>query len=105
MNVICASPRKTRRRRKVLPPKAPEAVAFEPTKDTPPTHRQMEVRNWIDAYCKATGLNPTIREVAKAFGFRSPNGVMCHLHPLRDRGLVNWIDGRSRTLRVTEATT
>lgn len=102
MNVMTVRPAKPRRRRKVLPPKAPEAVTFEPTKDTPPTPRQLEVRNWIDAYCKATGLNPTIREVAKAFGFSSPNGVMCHLHPLRDRGLVNWIDGRSRTLRVTE---
>ena len=105
MNVICASPTKPPRRRPVLPPKAPEAVTFEPTKDTPATPRQLEVRAWIAKYCECTGYHPTIREVATAFGFKSPNGVMCHLRPLRARGLVSWIDGRSRTLRATEAST
>lgn len=104
MSTICDA-RPKRRRRKVLPPKAPEAVTVEPRNVTPATPRQMEVRSWIADYCNATGLNPTIREVANAFGFKSPNGVMCHLHPLRARGLVSWIDGRSRTLRVTEAAT
>lgn len=67
---------------------------------TTPTTRQLEIRDYIATYSRNTGFPPTVREIGKAFGIRSPNGVMCHLHPLRDRGLVTWIEGKQRTLRV-----
>lgn len=68
----------------------------------PMTDRQVEVYDWICRYVAANGFSPTIRELCEAFGFKSKNGALCHLHPLRRRGMVDWVDGRARTLRPTE---
>lgn len=32
--------------------------------------------------------SPTVREIARRFGFRSPNGVTCHLIALERKGYV-----------------
>ena len=68
----------------------------------PMTDRQVEVYDWICRYIAANGFSPTIRELCEAFGFKSKNGALCHLHPLRRRGMVDWVDGKARTLRTTE---
>ena len=65
----------------------------------PLTDRQREVYDWIVAYIEAHGYSPTIRQIKEAFGWHTPNAVMCHLHPLRKKGWVIWQDGESRTLR------
>ena len=52
--------------------------------------------------CRLTdehGRPPTLRELMKACGIRSHNGVKCHLDPLRARGWVGWADRQGRTLR------
>ena len=68
-----------------------------PTELTP---RQREILAWVDAYIASHGFSPTCRELATAFGFKGPNGAACHLRPLRRKGVITWIDGKSRTLRV-----
>lgn len=72
------------------------------TAPAPLTARQREILSWIDAYITQHGFSPTCRELAKAFGFKGPNGAACHLGPLRKKGFVTWIDGSPRTLRVTK---
>lgn len=49
------------------------------------------------------GYSPTIREIGTALGIRSPEGVKCHLRPLRAKGVVAWVDGKSRTIQIVEA--
>lgn len=70
------------------------------TVETPPiTDRQRAVYDWVVEYCETRGYSPTIRELCDAFGIKSPNGVMAHLHPLRKKGWLTWIDNRCRTIR------
>lgn len=75
------------------------------TTASPPivTARQRRILRWIADYIAAFGFSPTTREGMTAFGFKSPNGWVCHTDPLRRKGLVEWVGGRSRTLRVTTA--
>ena len=42
--------------------------------------------------------SPTTREIARAFGFRSPNGVTCHLAALERKGYLK----RHSTVRGIE---
>ena len=73
------------------------------TTDTAPatlTARQREILAWVNAYIAEHGFSPTLREVARAFGFKGPNGAACHLRPLRLKGRLSWVDGAARTLRV-----
>jgi SOS-response transcriptional repressor LexA len=49
---------------------------------TPPTDRQREVLAAIRDYWRTHGNGPGIRDLMTALGFRSPNGVVCHLRPL-----------------------
>jgi repressor LexA len=67
-----------------------------------PTKRQLEIHAWIGGYVAKHGYSPTLRELCKAFGFRNVNGAVCHLEPLRKKGLVDWVDGQARTLRAKE---
>lgn len=72
-------------------------------KETPPpasiTDRQREVYDWIVDHCESKGYGPTVRKVARAFGFTSPNGAHCHLMPLQRKGWITWTPGVCRTIR------
>jgi repressor LexA len=63
------------------------------------TAKQRAVYDWVVEYCESRGYSPTIRELMAAFSFRSPNGAMCHLHPLRKKGWLTWSDRHCRTIR------
>lgn len=52
----------------------------------PPTPRQLEIRDFVKD--KQQTVGPTIREICARFGFRSPNGAMCHLKALEKKGLI-----------------
>lgn len=71
----------------------------------PLTERQREILAWVDAYIRDKGYSPTVRELCVAFRFKSPNGAMSHLTPLRKKGRLTWVDGSPRTMRVVEGTT
>ena len=69
---------------------------------SPPTPRQQQVLEFIQATQEATGAPPTLREIAGHFGFRSPNAVSAHVRLLRRKG---WLSSggeerRARSLRV-----
>lgn len=72
----------------------PEPVAPEPITD-----RQREVYDYIVDHCEQRGYSPTLREICRAFKFRSPNGALCHLEPLRRKGWVTWTEKACRTIR------
>ena len=52
------------------------------------TPRQQEIYDFIEDKILNRGYGPTVREIGKAFGIRSPNGVMCHLKALERKGLI-----------------
>lgn len=72
------------------------------TEPQPITDRQREVFEFVRDFRDEKGYCCTVREIMHAFGMASPQGVMCHLHPLRRKGYVAWEDGQCRTLRPLE---
>lgn len=68
-----------------------------------PTERQLELLRLVQQR-QADGLSPpTVREIGSAMGIVSTNGVADHLKALRRRGLLDWPEGRNRSLRLTGA--
>lgn len=67
------------------------------------TSRQREIRDYVRDFRNIKGYCASVEDIRTKFGFRSKNGVWCHLLALRRKGLITWIDNQPRTLRVTEA--
>ena len=65
----------------------------------PVTKRQQEVFEFIEQSWTQNGYSPTVRDIEAHFGFKSPNGAMCHLKALQRKGLICWERYRSRTIR------
>ena len=66
------------------------------------TKRQLTIFNFIRQLIEGRGFGPTIREIADEMGYKSPNGVMCHLRALEKKGLINRTSHRSRSIVLTE---
>lgn len=67
------------------------------TAGTEPTPRQQEVLEFIRTYPGS----PTIRDIMRGLGMRSPNGVACHLKALERKGCITRGERQSRSIRVT----
>jgi len=63
------------------------------------TETQRDVLDFIIEFIKQEGYPPSVRDIGDAFG-RSPNGVKCHLDPLKKKGFIDWIENKARTIRV-----
>jgi len=70
---------------------------------TPLTARQGEILEFIRSTMVETGAPPTREEIARAFGFRSPNAAEQHLQALRKKGLIDLVAGTSRGIRLKDA--
>lgn len=68
-----------------------------PTEPLPLTARQREVLEWIKA--NMAYYSPTVREIAAAFDFKSPQGAVCHLDALAKKGYVR-LTGKARGIEV-----
>ncbi len=66
------------------------------------TRRQQIVFDFIRNCMIEEGYGPTIREIADEMGFRSPNGVICHLTALEKKGLITRTNNKSRSIVLTE---
>ena len=66
------------------------------TAKPPLTDQQARVLAFIRD--NAALYSPTVREIAAAFGFKSPNGVTCHLAALERKGYLR----RKHTVRGIE---
>ncbi|MCU0248188.1 MAG: transcriptional repressor LexA [Bryobacter sp.] len=64
------------------------------------TRRQSEVLDFIVAFRRANGCSPSIPEIQRHFGIRSPNGVAGHLHALENKGLIRRAARGSRMIDV-----
>jgi repressor LexA len=66
------------------------------------TARQREVYDFIRSKIFERGYGPTVREIAEAFGIRSPNGVMCHLRALEKKGFILREPNMSRAIQLVD---
>jgi repressor LexA len=63
------------------------------------SQRQIKVLEFIQAFARKNGSGPTMREIQRHFGFRSPNAAQCHVAALRRNG---HLAGRRRVWRGAE---
>lgn len=66
----------------------------------PLTGRQREILAFIEMSIKMCGIPPSRVEIAKAFGFRSPNAADDHLKTLSKKGYIKLIPRISRGIQV-----
>ncbi|MFW5775059.1 MAG: repressor LexA, partial [Chitinivibrionales bacterium] len=66
----------------------------------PLTPEQSRVFTYIVAYCRDNGMPPTVREIADALGYKSPNNVRQHLRLIQQKGYVRLLGGRARGIEV-----
>ncbi|HUI67149.1 MAG TPA: transcriptional repressor LexA [Nitrospirota bacterium] len=64
------------------------------------TDRQREIYEFIRTSIEGRSIPPTIREIGKAFGIRSTNGVEKHLAALERSGFVVRERGKSRSISL-----
>lgn len=66
------------------------------------TPRQQEILDLIRSSLEASGFPPTRAEIARAFGFASPNAAESHLKALEKKGLLRLEAGAARGIRLVE---
>ena len=64
------------------------------------TERQREVLDFILEFRRDNGCSPSIPEIQRHFGIRSPNGVAGHLHALEAKGAIRRAARGSRQIDV-----
>lgn len=66
------------------------------------TSQQNRIFGYIRSTIEKRGFGPSIREIADQMGFKSPNGVVCHLVALEKKGLIRRTAKHSRSIVLTE---
>jgi len=64
------------------------------------TPRQKQILELIRESIDRRGMPPTRAEIARAFGFRSPNAAEEHLRALERKGMIEIVAGTSRGIRL-----
>lgn len=67
------------------------------------TERQRSILDYIMEYRREQGCSPSIPEMQRHFGIRSPNGIAGHLRALEAKGYVRRSDRGSRRIDVIGA--
>ena len=65
------------------------------------TSRQQEIVDYLRQEAAASGM-PTVREIARRFGYASTNAVATHLRLLQQKGVIRREKGRSRNIRLVK---
>ena len=66
------------------------------------TQPQNELYKWIRSYIKEFQHSPSIRQMMKAMGLKSPAPIQSRLKHLQDKGYISWQEGKARTLQLID---
>lgn len=66
------------------------------------TEAQQELYDWLIEYIQNNQYPPSIRQMMKAMGLKSPAPVQSRLEHLRAKGYIEWTEGKARTIRATQ---
>ena len=64
------------------------------------TNEQQRVMSFILSYREENGFPPTVREIATALGYRSPNNVRQHLRLIEQKGFLRLLPGKARGIEI-----
>ena len=66
------------------------------------TTAQQELYNWLVDFIGNHHHSPSIRQMMKAMGLRSPAPIQSRLKHLQEKGWIKWQEGQARTLQLIE---
>lgn len=66
----------------------------------PLTQRQEAILLFLMRHMMRFGRMPTLRDIMREFGMRSPHGVRCHLRLIAGRKLIRWAKQRACAIRL-----
>ena len=67
------------------------------------TQRQEQILDLIKSNLELKGFPPTRADIAKTFGFKSPNAAEQHLRALEKKGVISILSGASRGIVLNES--
>jgi repressor LexA len=65
------------------------------------TEVQQQLYDWLIDYIRQYQHSPSIRQMMKAMGLKSPAPIQSRLEHMRAKGYIDWTEGRARTIRIT----
>ena len=68
------------------------------------TEAQQELYDWLVDYIHSNQHSPSIRQMMKAMGLKSPAPIQSRLDHLRKKGYIDWNEGKARTIRILQDT-
>ena len=66
------------------------------------TDAQNELYRWIKDYVKDFHHSPSIRQMMKAMGLKSPAPIQSRLKHLQEKGYISWQEGKARTMQIID---
>src|SRR5436305_4398255 len=66
----------------------------------PLTKRQGEIYSFVQECQRKDGVTPTLKEICKRFGFKSPNAAREHLRLIERKGLLHRSLGQPRAIKL-----
>ncbi len=75
---------------------------LKPLENDTLTEAQNELYGWIRDYLKNFQHSPSIRQMMKAMGLKSPAPIQSRLKHLQEKGYISWQEGKARTLQIVE---
>lgn len=66
----------------------------------PLTEVQRQLYDWLVEYIRTNQHSPSIRQMMKAMGLKSPAPIQSRLEHLRSKGYIDWTEGKARTIRL-----
>lgn len=66
------------------------------------TEAQQELYDWLVEYIRENQYPPSIRQMMRAMGLKSPAPVQSRLEHLRSKGYIDWTEGKARTIRLSQ---
>ncbi|MBW4656232.1 MAG: transcriptional repressor LexA [Kaiparowitsia implicata GSE-PSE-MK54-09C] len=64
------------------------------------TNVQQQLYDWLVDYIRENQHSPSIRQMMKAMTLKSPAPIQSRLNHLREKGYIDWTEGKARTIRV-----
>lgn len=64
------------------------------------THVQQQLYDWLVDYIRVNQHSPSIRQMMRAMGLKSPAPIQSRLEHLRAKGYIEWTEGKARTIRI-----
>jgi SOS-response transcriptional repressor LexA len=66
------------------------------------TPRQRECLDFVETFIARNGYSPSMQEIVDALDLKSKSGAHRLIHGLRDRGHVDMLDNKARSLVIVK---